>query len=80
MVIGELAREIRGELHENAAFEANEIVMKALEITRTELILKAKDNVSEEAASAARAMRAESTASRFSIFSEKRSSCRCRSR
>ncbi len=58
MVIGELAREIRGELHENAAFEANEIVMKALEITRTELILKAKDNVSEEAASAARAMAA----------------------
>lgn len=58
MVIGELAREIRGELHENAAFEANEIVMKALGITRTELILKAKDSVSEEAASAARAMAA----------------------
>ncbi len=50
MVIGALVRKIRGMLDENAEFEANRIVMKALDIPRTELIIKNKEEAPKEGA------------------------------
>ena len=47
MVIGALVRKIRGMLDE---FEANRIVMKALDIPRTELIIKNKEEAPKEGA------------------------------
>lgn len=48
MVISELLSHIRNELSDNAVFEARQIVMKVCKMTEAELIINAKNEVSEE--------------------------------
>ncbi len=56
MVISELLHYIQGELDDNAAFEARQIVMHAAHMNETELIISAKNEVTAEAEKSAREM------------------------
>lgn len=56
MVISELLRYIQSELSDNAAFEARQLVMRAVNMNETGLIINAKTEVSDEALLLAREM------------------------